>query len=63
MSNTNRRCKECPYNKPKKAGGFGRICNGLTMAKYGRCPEWRISEIIRLTDKAYNHNKDYHEIV
>ena len=37
----------CAYNTTKKAGGFGKICNGSTMKSFGRCPEWRISEAIR----------------
>jgi len=44
MANKNEYCKGCLYNIPKTKGGYGRICNGLTMKKYNRCPEWRIEE-------------------
>ncbi len=46
MANKEVRCKECKYNVPKTQGGEGRICNGITMTRHNRCPEWRISERI-----------------
>lgn len=42
--NKDRRCLNCKYNTPKAKGGEGRICNGFTMEKHNRCPEWVISE-------------------
>lgn len=47
MSNKVAECQGCIYNVPKTKGGQGRLCNGLTMKLYRRCPEWRISELIR----------------
>lgn len=44
MSNQNRECIGCPYNTPKTQGGYGKTCNGYTMEKFGRCPEWKINE-------------------
>jgi len=41
------KCIGCNYNKTKKVGGYGFICNGSPMINYGRCPEWRINEMIR----------------
>jgi len=37
-------CKGCAYNTPKTKGGYGRLCNGSTIIKHNRCPEWRINE-------------------
>jgi len=44
MANNNRECIGCPENTPKTKGGFGKTCNGYTMEKFGRCPEWKIHE-------------------
>ena len=45
--NKDPRCQRCRYNTPKTKGGKGRLCNGLTMTKYSRCPEWVINEYLR----------------
>lgn len=45
MANTQEYCKGCLYNIFKTKGGYGKICNGLTIKKYNRCPEWRINEV------------------
>lgn len=45
MANENPECRSCPYNTFKSKGGYGKICNGYTMAKEKRCPEWRMSEL------------------
>jgi len=37
-------CKKCPYNIPKARGGYGHLCNGYTMKKWRRCPQWVINE-------------------
>jgi len=37
-------CVGCKYNTYKTQGGQGKICNGETMAKKLRCPEWAINE-------------------
>jgi hypothetical protein len=42
--NKNNQCSECKYNTFKSKGGKGKICNGVTMEKYQRCPEWAINE-------------------
>ena len=47
MNNKCKNCTGCLYNTPKTKGGYGRVCDGLTMIKYGRCPEWRINEMIK----------------
>lgn len=39
-------CKGCPYNTPKSKRGFGYECNGSTQEEHGRCPEWRINELL-----------------
>jgi hypothetical protein len=43
MKMNRNRCSECKYNTPKTKGGSGRNCNGITMEKYQRCPEWAIN--------------------
>lgn len=58
MANSVEYCKTCKYNMTKKSGGFGKLCNGYTQVKFGRCPEWRISEIIEVTDAAYDRRID-----
>lgn len=47
MANKNKACEGCDYNTPKIQGGYGRICNGFTQEKLGRCPEWRINELAK----------------
>ena len=41
------RCTGCKYNVPKKLGGRGIICNGITMSTHGRCPEWVINDYLK----------------
>jgi hypothetical protein len=47
MANKEKCCMGCPYNTTKMQGGRGKLCNGYTMKEYGRCPEWRISEMLK----------------
>lgn len=52
MANKNPECQKCPYNIFKSKGGYGKVCNGYTMAEEKRCPEWRIKEMQRENEKA-----------
>lgn len=47
MPNKVEQCIGCIYNTAKNKGGLGMMCNGITQEEHGRCPEWRITELIR----------------
>ena len=52
MGNENPECQKCPYNIFKSQGGYGKLCDGNTMAKKKRCPEWRINEMRKENEEA-----------
>jgi len=51
--NNDLRCKGCRYNTFKTKGGNGKICNGITMTKHDRCPEWVINEYLSSSTKVW----------
>ena len=50
-ANDNKNCIGCIYHTPRSLGGQGLICNGESMRKFGRCPEWVINEWVKAHTK------------